>query len=156
MDLIYLLFPLIAGMGLSIQSAVNGTLGGKIGSLESAFLTFFTGAILLTIVVIFFGQGNILEVVHAPFSELLAAVFGVLFLSIMPFVAPRIGVTNAMIMVIIGQLLASVTIDHFGLFGTVQIPFDLQRMIGVALLITAVYFIFKGPKKTPAKNSSPS
>ncbi|MBM7578038.1 DMT family transporter [Jeotgalibacillus terrae] len=145
MELLYILIPLIAGIGLSTQSAINGTLGNKIGSLESAFLTFFTGAIILTLIVNFFGQGNILGIVDAPAVQLLAAIFGVIFLSIMPFVAPVIGVTNAMIMVIIGQLLASVAIDHFGLFSSEVIPLDIQKVIGILLLIGAVYFIFKKP-----------
>ncbi|WP_252313044.1 DMT family transporter [Sinobaca sp. H24] len=142
--------PLMAGIGLSLQSAVNGTLGSKIGTIESAFLTFFTGAVILTIVIPFFGGGTILDVFQVPAWQLICAVFGFLYLSLMVFSVPRIGVTVAVVNVIVGQLAASMAVDHFGWFHTPVEPFDLQRFFGVLLLLGALYFLFKKDKKQSA------
>ncbi|WP_068676921.1 DMT family transporter [Oceanobacillus sp. Castelsardo] len=78
----------------------------------------------------------------APFSQLIGAVFGV-FLIYYAVVVPRIGMMNWMVMVIIGQLLSSVIIDHFSLFGSEVILLDWRKLIGVILLIIVAYFIFK-------------
>lgn len=150
MQIASLLIPLMAGIGLSLQSAVNGTLGNKIGTIESAFLTFFTGAIVLTIVIPFFGGGTILDVFQVPTWQLVCAVFGFLYLSLMVFSVPRIGVTVAVVNVIVGQLAASMAIDHFGWFHTPVQTFDMQRFIGVLLLLAALYLLFKKDKKKTA------
>ncbi len=142
MSLIMMILPLLAGIGLSVQSAVNGTLGRQIGTIESAFFTFFTGAIVLTIVVNFFGQGNLLSLHEVPRWQLLCAIFGVIYLSLMVLAVPKIGVTSAVISVIVGQLLASMAIDHFGWFESAVVPFGWKRLIGVVLMLAALYFVF--------------
>ncbi len=154
MSLILMILPLLAGIGLSVQSAVNGTLGREIGTIESAFFTFFTGAIVLTIVVNFFGQGNMLALHDVPRWQLLCAIFGVVYLSLMVLAVPKIGVTPAVISVIVGQLLASMAIDHFGWFESAIVPFGWKRMIGVVLMLTALYFVFR--EKKPAGEQSGS
>jgi transporter family-2 protein len=39
------------------------------------------------------------------------------------------------VLLVIGQMRASVTFDHFGWLSLTQRPIDLSRMIGIALLI---------------------
>ncbi|WP_411342974.1 DMT family transporter [Paenibacillus sp. WLX1005] len=150
MSLVLMILPLLAGIGLSIQSAVNGTLGRQIGTIESAFFTFFTGAIVLTIVVNFFGQGNMLNLHEVPRWQLLCAIFGVIYLSLMVLAVPKIGVTAAVISVIVGQLVASMAIDQFGWFESAVVPFGWKRLIGVVLMLIALYFVFREKKADSA------
>ncbi|TKJ89519.1 DMT family transporter [Paenibacillus sp. PK4536] len=152
MNIVMLILPLLAGIGLGIQSAINGTLGNKIGTIESAFFTFFTGAIFLTIIVNFFGQGNILNIHEVPKWQLLCAIFGVIYLSLMVLAVPKIGVTAAVISVIVGQLIASMAIDHFGWFESATIHFGIKRLIGVVLMLIALFFVFR--EKTSTKTTT--
>ncbi|WP_046226736.1 DMT family transporter [Paenibacillus dauci] len=154
MNIIMLLLPLLAGIGLSVQSAVNGTFGKRIGTIESAFFTFFTGAIFLTIIVNFFGQGNILNIHEVPKWQLLCAIFGVIYLSLMVLAVPKIGVTAAVISVIVGQLVASMVIDHFGWFESEVVPFGIKRLIGVVLMCIALFFVFREKTDKSAAQSS--
>lgn len=146
MNLILIIIPILAGLILSMQQTFNGALGQKIGALESSFMSFFTGSIFLSIAVIFFGNGNILAIFNVPFYYLIAALFGIIFLSLMPFTIPRIGVTNSLVMVIIGQLVSGLIIDHFGLFGSEIVKINIHKMIGIILLICSIFFIFFGEK----------
>ncbi|MDR7242278.1 DMT family transporter [Priestia megaterium] len=148
MSLLMVILTLIGGLTLSAQSSINGTLSKKTGTFETAFLTFATGAMILTIVVVFFGQGNILSVFAVPKWQLTCALFGASYLFLTVLAVPKIGVTAANISTVIGQLFASMIIDHFGWFGSKEVPFDLSRWIGVAFMLLALYFIFKGNKKT--------
>ncbi len=66
MNIVMILFTLIAGITLSAQSSVNGTLSRKAGTLETTFLTFLTGFVFLVIIIIFFGKGNVLGILEAP------------------------------------------------------------------------------------------
>lgn len=147
MIFLLVLVPLIAGVSIGVQSAVNGSLGAKTSSLVSAALSFFTGTASLTVAVLFIGNGNVFAVKAAPPWQWLAAVCGILFISIMVYVVPKIGVTAATVTIIIGQLAASLAIDHFGWFHTEVNQFSLKRLLGVILLLGSLYFVYKGKEE---------
>ena len=44
-------------------------------------------------------------------------------------------------MLVTGQMIASVTFDHFGWLGLAQRPVDLPRLLGIACLIGGVLLI---------------
>ncbi len=54
------------------------------------------------------------------------------------FLAPRLGVGNAIRLVVTGQIVAAVTIDHVGAFGAVVQRLTMGRAIGVVLMIIGV------------------
>lgn len=143
MAYLYVFMPIIAGIGVSFQSAVNGRLGREVGTIESTYISFLTGTIFLTVVVLLFGQGNLLMITEVPFWQLLCAIFGIIFVLIMVFAVPIIGVTATTLTVIIGQLGAGMAIDHFGLFHQEISQFDMKRFFGVLCMIGAFYFIYK-------------
>jgi transporter family-2 protein len=46
-------------------------------------------------------------------------------------------------LIIIGQLLTGIVIDHFGWFGVTPRPIDLTRIIGLCVLFAGGYLITK-------------
>jgi transporter family-2 protein len=54
---------------------------------------------------------------------------------------PQLGAATFIALLIAGQMIASVTFDHFGWLGLAQRPIDLPRLAGVALLIGGVILI---------------
>jgi transporter family-2 protein len=54
------------------------------------------------------------------------------------FLAPRLGVGNAIRLVVTGQIVAAVTIDHVGAFGAVVQRLTMGRAIGAVLMIIGV------------------
>ena len=55
--------------------------------------------------------------------------------------APKLGATRLIVLVVAGQLLASVIFDHFGLIGYAVRPFNGWRALGCVLLVVAVVII---------------
>jgi transporter family-2 protein len=53
----------------------------------------------------------------------------------------QLGAAALIGLLVTGQMIASITIDHFGWLGLPQRPIDFPRLIGVALLIGAVVLI---------------
>lgn len=143
MQIIIVLLTLFAGFALSTQSAVNGAFSKKAGTLESAFLTFVTGAMVLFIVTLFFGQGDFLNFFHAPKWQLSPVWFGVGYIFLSIITIPKIGVIAANISAVIGQLTMGMVIDHFGLFEGMTIHFDIKRGIALILMIIALRLIYK-------------
>ena len=144
MSLFIILFTLLAGIMLSAQSSINGTFSKKAGTLESAFLTFASGALFLIIIVLFFGRGDVLALLDAPKWQLSAVLFGVGYLFLTVLTVPIIGVTAANISTVIGQLIAGMVIDHFGWFGGVEISMDPKRWLALVSMLLALYFVYKG------------
>lgn len=147
MSFIILLASLIGGILLSAQSSVNGSFSNKAGTLESAFLTFITGAMMLAIVVLFFGSGKLLTILDAPRWQLSAVWFGVGYLFLTILAVSKIGVIAANLSAIIGQLSMGMMIDHFGWFGGIQVSFDYKRMIAIILMLIALRLIYKANMK---------
>lgn len=154
MDILMILFTLLGGITLSAQSSVNGTFSRKAGSIETTFLTMLTGLVFLTIIIIFFGQGNVLGILSAPKWQLTAAFLGTAFLLLSVIAVPRIGVVATNVAVITGQLAISMVIDHFGWFNSLVIAIDWQRLVALLFMIIAVYFIYKGNKRSSVETNS--
>ena len=52
--------------------------------------------------------------------------------------APRLGVATLVGLIVLGQVLASLVIDHYGLLGVAVRPASLPRLLGAGLLLAGV------------------
>lgn len=137
------LLALIGGMGLAVQGQINGGLGRKIGVIESAFMNFAVGTLVLLLILLFFGNGNISAVSTVPKWQIIGGLLGSFFVLIQVLVVPKIGVSTTFIAVIVGQIILSVIIDHFGLFGGNRFPIDKQKVFAVLLMFVALFLYVK-------------
>jgi transporter family-2 protein len=142
--LFYVFLTLIGGLMIGLQAPINSSLGKKIGGFEGAFVSFLIGTVVLFLLIIFFGKGNILQIATVSRWQLLGGILGTFFVTVIILSVPHIGVASAILATILGQLLIGLIIDHFGFFGVQRIVFDWNRLVGVLLLISALYFIFRG------------
>jgi len=72
---------------------------------------------------------------------LFAGVFGLILYQTINVTLPRLGSTMMIALIIIGQLLTGVLIDHFGLMGVVTRHIDLSRVLGIIALLAGGYLI---------------
>jgi transporter family-2 protein len=72
-----------------------------------------------------------------------AGIFGLILYQTINFTLPRLGGTMMIALIIIGQLLTGVVVDHFGWLGVAIRPIDPARAIGVLLLLAGGYLIAK-------------
>lgn len=145
---VYMLLALVGGMLAGTQAPINGSLGKKIGSLEGAFISFFVGLLFLTFFTLFFGKGQLVSVFHVPKWNLLGGLLGAVFVTIMIVAVPKTGAATAIFAAIAGQMIASLIIDHFGLFGVQKISINTNRLLGLLLMVLALFFIHRGSKWT--------
>ncbi len=143
MNWLMTLLALLGGVGIAVQAGVNGELGKKIGSIEGAFVSFLVGTVVLLIMMLFFGKGNILSLFSLPKWQLTGGLIGAAYVFIMVLTVPHIGVASALIAVVCGQILMSTVIDHFGFITGNPIPVDWKRMVALVLLGVALYLFYK-------------
>lgn len=141
MTFIMIMLAVIGGATLSIQAAINGQLGSKVGVFRCAFLTFSLGALVTGLLIFYFEPAHSLTLLEVPKWQLLGAMCGVPYIVIMVFAVQKIGTAVATVAVIFGQLLMSMLIDNFGWFGNDAIVFSPSRIAAVICLAIALYYI---------------
>lgn len=133
---------LFAGVGIPIMAALNSQLGLRIESPWAATaILFVVGGIVAAVVLAINGMPR------APFGappQFYAGGLLVAFYALaVTYAAPKIGVGNAIFFVLLGQIAAACTIDHYGLFGAARSAMTLQRAAGVAFMLVGVYLARK-------------
>jgi transporter family-2 protein len=126
----------LAGLAGSVQVAVMGRFGGRIGTLEA--LTFSTCVQLVLslaiLVVARGGVGGLGGAFRTPAWMWLGGVMGATVVFAITFAQPRIGATATIGILIAGQLVMGAVIDRYGLFGVERIDISLPRAVGIVLL----------------------
>lgn len=146
MIILMIILAVVGGSFLSIQAAINGQLGSKVGVFRSAFLTFALGALVTGLLIFFFEPKQAITLMDVPKWQLLGALCGVPYIIIMVLAIQRIGAAVATIAVIFGQLAMSMLIDNFGWMGNEIIHFSMIRFGAVICLAIALFFIYSSNK----------
>lgn len=146
MILLMIILSVVGGALLSVQAAINGQLGSKVGVFRSAFLTFSVGAMITALLIFFFETKHAVTLLEVPKWQLLGALLGVPYIVIMVLAVQRIGTAVATVAVIFGQLAMSMLIDNFGWLHNEAIPFSATRLGAVVCLGIALWFIYSGSK----------
>jgi transporter family-2 protein len=155
MTIIMILLAVIGGAMLSIQAAINGQLGSKVGVFKSAFLTFSVGALVTGLLIFFFEPKHALTLMDVPKWQLLGAMFGVPYIVIMVLAVQRIGAAVATVAVIFGQLTMSMLIDNFGWLGNASIPFSMSRLGAIVCLGSRCSSFTQAANQKPRRRKYP-
>lgn len=138
--LVYLV-GLLGGVAVGIQSPIAGKMGQRIGGTAGSFIVHLSGLILSGLLLIFRGGENIRDWHKLPWYMFFAGAFGLILYLTINYTLPRVGSTMMITLIIVGQLLMGVLVDHFGWFGVTVRPIDLTRIAGVLLLFGGGYLI---------------
>lgn len=133
-----------AGVSVATQQALNSALRSSLGSPAWAALFSYVGG-LLTMIVVVIALGEHLPpwkgIVSAPWWAWSGGVFGGIFILLGILLLPPLGSATLIALIVAGQMLAAITLDHFGAFGLAQHPISISRLLGAALLIAGVILI---------------
>ena len=145
MPIAALLFALVAGALIALQFGVNAALRGFLGG-NALFATLVSYAVgTLTSLGCLFALRPTLpswsRVVAVPWWAWTGGAVGVGYVTASVLLASKLGATRLIVLVVAGQLLASVLFDHFGLLGYAVRPFNAWRAFGCGLLVLAVFII---------------
>ncbi len=126
----------LAGLAGSVQVAVMGRFGGRIGVFEA--LSFSTAVqlafSLLLLLAARGGLGGLHHVFRTPAWMWIGGLMGLTVVTAITFAQPRIGATATIGILIAGQILMGAIIDRFGLFGVDRIAISPVRTLGIVLL----------------------
>jgi transporter family-2 protein len=140
----FLLLAFLAGAVLPVQTGVNSRLAGTVGNPTLASLISFivgTVGLLVYTLALRIPLPQMSALSNAPFWIWLGGMLGAFFIATTTTLAAKIGATVLVGLIIAGQLIVAVLLDHFGLLGFAQHPINLWRILGILLLIAGVFLI---------------
>jgi bacterial/archaeal transporter family-2 protein len=125
-----------AGLGSSVQAAIVGRFGNRIGSVEALGCSMLAAGITGTVVLLVARQSlhGITEGARQPAWLWLGGLLSAFIVLSLIVATPRIGVAASIGILIGGQLVMAAVIDRFGLFGVDRIALHWPRLLGIALL----------------------
>lgn len=140
------LIMLAAGIGIPVLAALNAQLGGRIGSPAAAASVLFVVAFAVAVAVTLAtgGTGALAALPRQPAHLFLGGVLVAFYVLSITWVAPRFGIGNAIVCVLLGQMIAASVIDQWGLFGATLRPVTLMRGAGIGLMAIGVLLVQKG------------
>jgi bacterial/archaeal transporter family-2 protein len=142
MNLVLLLIAFGAGSAISVQAAVNSQLAGGLGGnvVAAALVSFSIGTVILAAIAI--SKGGLFAAISSlpsqPVWRFAGGLLGAAAIFCTVLLAPRIGLANMLALVIAGQLLSSLAIDHFGLIGAVTRQVSGIKLAGAGVMLTGV------------------
>lgn len=145
MLLVLLLSAVLVGTLMPLQAVINAQLGRELASpIASAFISFLGGTLILGLITMFFPT-KWERLTSIPLWMFVGGLLGAIFVAAALILVPRIGATALMAAFMAGQLVMSLTMDHYGLFGLPSRPIDLMRMGGVFCVILGVFLMTRSP-----------
>ena len=138
----YLLFALAAGAMLPIQFGINAQLAEWIGgSVRAAFVSFLVGAVALFVAVLVAARGWPDRTGDAPWWVWTGGLLGAFYVLGSIVTAPKLGAATLVALILAGQAIASLAVDHFGWVGFEEEPITALRIVGVLLLAGGVALV---------------
>ena len=147
MNVIYFVIALLAGVGMSVQAAVNSRLSFGIGEqpIVAALISFVVGTFCLMVIAWQFSDWHQVtaHLGQQPWWRWCGGVIGagVVFTSVL--LAQKLGVANMMFLFIISQLATGMVIDYYGLIQMPVRPLYWWKFAGMGLMLCGlVLFVF--------------
>jgi transporter family-2 protein len=139
----FALFGIAIGIGIAMQTAINSQLRKfVISPFLASMISFAIGCIFLTAATLLNGSslGVPLHVfTDEPIWIWIGGLLGVVALTTNILLFPKLGSVQTSVMPILGMIMMSMVIDHFGFFRSPKQPFSMNRVWGVILVLLGVF-----------------
>jgi transporter family-2 protein len=133
-----------AGVSVLVQQALNANLRAELKSaVWSGFASYFLGVLCMVALAFIVRDPapSAATVARVPLWAWSGGIFGAIFIGLSIITIPKLGGAAYIGLLVTGQMIAAVAIDHYGWLGIPERHIDLPRILGVALLVGGVILI---------------
>lgn len=130
----------VGGAMIATQAPINAALGRGLSSpIGAATVSFGVGFAVLLAGSVVLGDGpNLLRVTQVPPWLLIGGAMGAIYVFSAVWSVPILGVLTTTTLMIFGQMIAALALDHFGAFGLAQHSISATRIAAAALVAGGV------------------
>lgn len=142
--ILYVLMGLLVGAVMPAQAGMNYKLRTFLGDpVLAAFVSFLVGTLALAGLALV--QRTPMpawqDVARAPWWSWVGGFMGAYVVASSVVLAPRLGATAMLALIVCGQMAASVVIDHYGWLGYRVDPVNVRRIVGTLLLVAGAWLV---------------
>jgi bacterial/archaeal transporter family-2 protein len=133
-----------AGFLMAMQPSVNARLASRCEHpLQASIISFGTGFAALVVMALLFRVGlpQPTKLQTLPAWAWTGGLIGTYMVTVSMLVAPRMGATRWIALVLAGQIALSLVLDHFGWAGYAQHQLSWLRVIGIACVVIGVVLV---------------
>ena len=140
-NLLFAALAVCAGIASTLQSAANAGLAQRTGL--PAALVVNTAIVMLATLALLLARGAqpVFFPPGASWPLYSGGFCGFAIIVILAFVFPKIGAALAIALVVLGQSVAALMIDHYGFLGMPRDPVSLSRVAGLALVAAGIVLL---------------
>jgi len=142
--MIYLGIAVIAGATVPLQAGINSRLNFFSGSpVIASIISFLTGSVTLVVFAIVTktplpAAGAF---AGAPWWIWTGGILGAFYVASCVILANKLGAVSMLALIMAGQMITSVVLDHYGLAGYRIQPLNMYKISGILLIIAGVFLI---------------
>lgn len=143
---ILILTAVLAGAVLAVQVGVNVQLRNSLGDpITSTLVSFVVGSIGLAVyaVVTRAPWPSMPSLSQAPVWQWTGGLLGAVYVVSTILVGPRLGAATLLSLVVAGQMIAAMVLDHHGWLGFAQHAVNVSRVAGALLLVAGTVLILR-------------
>ena len=133
----------VGGTATAFQAHFMGLLDKRLGTIESVFITYFSGGVLIGLIMLFQRGGNLGAGGAAPWYAYTSGVLGLVIVGALAFSAPRLGLVAAFTVFVAAQFAVGALVDHFGWMGAAARPLNASRLAGMAVVLAGIWLIIR-------------
>jgi len=133
----------IGGITVAIQAQFMGLMDKQIGTLESVFITYGSGGLLVGLVMLLSRGGNLAAWQTVPWYALSAGALGLVIVGAIGYGTARMGLVTAMTVIVAAQFITGAVVDHFGVLGADLRPLDVSRIVGMGLMLAGTWLVVR-------------
>jgi transporter family-2 protein len=133
----------LGGVATAVQAHFMGLLDKRHGTLESVFITYFGGGVLIGLVMLLQRGGNLGATAAAPWYAYGSGALGLVIVGAIGYSAPRMGLVAAFTVFVAAQFCMAALVDHFGWMGAELRPLNASRIAGMAVVLAGIWLIVR-------------
>jgi transporter family-2 protein len=150
-------FALLGGLVTAMQVVVNTQARVRLRlehPLQGALVSFLGGTLILIAICAGarFTWPDKAIALAAPWWVWFGGVFGIVYLSASIYLSPRLGVTLFLTLVVTGQLVGALWLDHYGWLGAEVKELNVGRIAGVAMVLVGLILVARCTPQTVRTN----
>ncbi len=135
---------ILIGILLPLQALINAFLGKQTtGALFASLSSFLVGTAVLGAWWLFTRPAlDLAMLARVPWWAWTGGLIGALYVAASTFLIPRTGAAALICLVVLGQVIGSMLLDHYGVLHARQ-PIDLVRLLGALLVVAGAVLVVK-------------
>ncbi|WP_434356998.1 DMT family transporter [Parasalinivibrio latis] len=146
----YFLFAFLGGCIIPVQAVMTNALKSKlaIDQVDATFILYLGGAVTSLFFSLVINKHNVLlKFELSDWWMWASGCIGAFYIFFMFIAFPKLGVSVSILFVFLGQVVLSVVIDHFGLFGVPRHPISVTKAVALALILMGAVLIMYDSQK---------